>query len=163
MKITVAKVSDLETILALQHHVFGLEAERVGNFELPALTQDMAGIKEDFSRGPILKAVEKGLVVGSVRGEIRDGSLLVTKLMVHPDARGRGVGAALMQMLEIKARNEHGATRSELYTPNTSEHNIRFYQKLGYCVFGEKPHHSGVTFALLEKDLLPADSKPFSI
>ena len=147
IKISQATIEDLETILALQHHVFGLEAERAGNYELPAYTQDMAGIRADFAKAGILKAEQDGMIIGSVRGEIKDGSLLITKLMVHPDARRRGLGGRLIEELERRS----GAARFELYTPSTATNNIRLYQGLGYKIYGEREHHSGATFVLMEK------------
>jgi ribosomal protein S18 acetylase RimI-like enzyme len=55
------------------------------------------------------------------------------QLVVHPDWRGRGLGAHLTQHFEEKAR-AHGATQAVL---SAREYAIPFYEKLGYVAVGD--------------------------
>ena len=147
MDINLAVFEDLKEILALQHYIFEIEARHVANFELPALAQDMDGIIEEFANGMMLKAVENGKIIGSVRGMAKNGTLHIAKLMVHPDYRKKGIAGCLMNSLEEYSSQP----RFELFTPNISQHNIKLYESLGYKIFDEMAHHSGVTFVLMEK------------
>ncbi len=61
----------------------------------------------------------------------------VAKLLVHPDARGRGVGRALMLDLERRAR-EMGRTLLTLDTETDSPAE-GLYRSLGYVPFGSVP------------------------
>ena len=58
MKIVKADTHDLPTILSLQKLAFQSEAELVGDYSIPPLTQTLDGITDDFNSGVILKAVE---------------------------------------------------------------------------------------------------------
>ena len=147
MDINLAGFEDLKEILVLQHYIFEIEARRIGNFELPALTQDMDGIIEEFANGMMLKAVEDGKIVGSVRGMAKNATLHIAKLMVHPDYRKKGIAGCLLNTLEEYSSQP----RFELFTPNISHHNIKLYESLGYRIFNEMTHHSGVSFVLMEK------------
>ena len=64
----------------------------------------------------------------------------VAKLLVHPDARGRGIARALMLTLERIAQSE-GRTLLTLdtWTGSVAE---RLYQSLGYTVVGIIPRYA---------------------
>lgn len=147
MEIKLAEFNDLEELLKLQHYIFEIEARQLGNFGLPALTQEMDGMIEEFANGVVFKAVKNGKIIGSVRGMAKDGTLYIAKLMVHPDHRKNGIASKLMTALEEYSSQ----SRFELFTPDISQHNIRLYEKLGYRIFDKMSHHSGVTFVLMEK------------
>jgi ribosomal protein S18 acetylase RimI-like enzyme len=72
----------------------------------------------------------------------------VAKLLVHPDARGRGVARALMVELEVIARSE-GRTLLTLDTVTGSDAE-RLYRSLGYVTVGVIP---GYARAALTPDL----------
>lgn len=64
----------------------------------------------------------------------------VTKLLVHPDARKRGIGERLMVELEAQAR-AHGRSLVTLDTTSGSAAE-RLYRRLGYRVTGSVPGFS---------------------
>jgi putative acetyltransferase len=69
----------------------------------------------------------------------------IKSMFVHPDARGSGTGAALMQTLEDEARTQ-GLTLMQLETGNDLYDAHRLYQRHGFAVCGpfgdyaEGPH-----------------------
>ncbi|WP_171177679.1 GNAT family N-acetyltransferase [Ruegeria sp. HKCCD8929] len=68
----------------------------------------------------------------------------VAKLLVHPDARRQGLGRALMQALEARAR-ELGKTLLVLDT-RSGDPSQALYQGLGFQVAGEIPNYCRNTF-----------------
>lgn len=96
-----AEEADLEAILELQRLAYQGEARLLNDFSIPPLMQTLEEMKEEFRSGIFLKAVdEKGKIVGSVRGTLRGDTLLIGKLMVHPEHQGSGLGSCLLQELE---------------------------------------------------------------
>ena len=84
----------------------------------------------------------------------------VAKMLVHPDARRRGIARALMVALEALALSE-GRTLLTLDTW-TGSHAERLYQSLGYVTVGQIPRFArGSTTPQLEpttimyKELMP--------
>jgi ribosomal protein S18 acetylase RimI-like enzyme len=70
--------------------------------------------------------------VSMLRG--RPGTALLWDIRVAPDARGRGVGAALFRAAEARAR-ERGARRLMVETQNVNVPACRFYARQG-CTLG---------------------------
>jgi N-acetylglutamate synthase-like GNAT family acetyltransferase len=103
----------------------------------PALDEVLEAVLADPGRGVWL-AERAGAIVGlcslSIRAQLRLAGVLVTieELVVKDDARGAGIGSALLQL----ARNEAvrvGARRVELLTNRTRDAYLReFYVKRGF-------------------------------
>lgn len=87
-----AEEADLEAILELQRLAYQSEARLLNDFSIPPLMQTLEEMKEEFRNGVFLKAVDAGgRIVGSVRGTLRGDTLLIGKLMVHPECQGNGL------------------------------------------------------------------------
>ena len=150
-----AEETDLEAILELQR--LGCrsgggggsgEARLLNDFSIPPLMQTLEEMKEEFRSGIFLKAVdEKGKIVGSVRGTLRGDTLLIGKLMVHPEHQGSGLGSCLLQELEKNCP----APRLELFTSNKSLRNLCLYERNGYTRCAEKAVSPALTLIFLEK------------
>jgi GNAT superfamily N-acetyltransferase len=88
------------------------------------------------NRRPLLIALKgaNGAFVGGLAGHSAWGWLVVQDLWLPESLRGRGIGTALMVQAEAEAvaRGCHG-----VWLDTFSFHAPRFYEKLGYAVFGE--------------------------
>lgn len=104
MQIMRADRNDLEEILKLQYLAYQSEAQLVNDFNIQSLTQTLEELMDEYEKGVIYKAVDdKEQIIGSVRGYVRDGTIHIGKLMVHPNFQGRGIGTSLLRHIE----NEH--------------------------------------------------------
>ncbi|WP_249898779.1 GNAT family N-acetyltransferase [Paenibacillus sp. PK3_47] len=81
-----------------------------------------------------LAAYENDIFAGGITGDIVWNILNVHLLAVDPSFRGNGLGAALLEELEARARLR-GCKVSELTTMSWQA--PHFYQKQGYEIFGE--------------------------
>jgi ribosomal protein S18 acetylase RimI-like enzyme len=86
---------------------------------------------EELNTITVLKAVEGGVIVGSVRAKLDGATCSIGRLIVEPARQGHGIGTALLQAVESSFPN---ATRFELFTGSRSEGNIRLYRRHGYAV-----------------------------
>jgi len=148
MDIFLATSADAEQILVLQKLAYLSEAELYNDYAIEPLTQTIETARADFATNIVLKAVEDGKIIGSVRGAERNGACRVGKLMVHPEYQNRGLGTALMR--EIERLHPH-AKRFELFTGWKSEKNIHLYEKLGYKTYKIKDISENLKLACMEK------------
>jgi ribosomal protein S18 acetylase RimI-like enzyme len=146
--ISTAQPVDAAAILALQKLAYQSEAKLYNDWSLPALTQTVEALREEFANSSVLKATSSERLVGSVRAKVTSGTCAIGRLIVHPDYRGQGIGAKLLQ--EIEARFRH-VTKFELFTGSKSEANIRLYQRYGYAVTRNQPLSATVSITFLEK------------
>lgn len=147
MTILKAEQKDLQEILALQYLAYQSEAALFGNKDIPPLKETIEELTEEFNKGTILKLVEDGKIIGSVRAYAKNGTAYIGKLMVHPDHRCKGYGTLLLNEIEKCFPD----CRFELFTSTRSEDNIRLYQKLGYKIFDRKEITDELVFVYLEK------------
>lgn len=147
MTIQKASREELQTILQLQYRAYESEARLLNNWNIPPLKQTLAEVEAEWDKGVILKAVEDGKLLGSVRAWEMDGTVYVGKLMVEPEFQGRGIGTKLLLEVE-KVLPEK---RYELFTSTQSARNIALYQRCGYRIFTEKQVNEHLRFVYLEK------------
>lgn len=143
-----ASVKDAAEILALQKLAYRSEAEIYDDYTIPPLTQTLEEMRTDIETQLVLKVSIEDRIIGSVRANVRRGTCLVGRLIVHPDFQNRGIGTQLMNELE---RTVSQATRFELFTGSRSERNVAFYRKLGYSPFKREELTDRVTLVFMEK------------
>ena len=144
-----AEIADLPAILALQKLAYQSEAELVGDYSIPPLTQTIDSITDDFNNGIILKAVNNGEIVGSIRMRLAENTLYIGRLIVAPSHQNRGIGTALLSAAE----NLYPQARFELFTSDKSSKNLSLYTKNGYQEFKREPLNKNVTIVFLEKQV----------
>ena len=147
VEIREAEIHDLTSILALQKLAYQSEAELVGDYSIPPLTQTIEGITDDFNKGTLLKFVDFGEIVGSVRVRFSDNTLHIGRLIVVPSRQNQGIGTALLMAAEKLCPN----ARYELFTSDKSDKNLSLYLKNGYKEFKRKPLNENVSLVFLEK------------
>lgn len=131
-----AEPADMPAVLALRHEVFvvgqGVPAE-LEHDELDA-TCDHAVAEVD------------GVVVGT-------GRLLPTgtigRMAVAADRRGEGIGAAVLALLEQRARERGHATVSL----HAQLHAVEFYAKAGYVPFTDVYLEAGIEHRSMSKEI----------
>ena len=148
MIITTASPEDAQAILDLQRLAFAYEAELYGDDRLPPLTQTLDDLRSEFGHRLFLKAVNGGLVVGSVRAHTEGDTCHVGRLIVHPDRQGRGLGTNLMHEVESRFPEAHCF---ELFTGKRNVRNLRLYERLGYIAIREQVVTPRLTLVDLEK------------
>jgi len=167
-----ADETDAPEILALQKIAYQSEIELYGDDSLPALQQTLEDLLNDFERQParetsvlgarhervetgvdtdhivFLKAVVNGKIIGSIRGYVIDHTAYLSRMIVHPYFRRRGIGRRLLTEME---RVFPDVTRFEAKTGHQSKRNIFQLEKVGYQVFRTEPFNPSITWVYLEK------------
>lgn len=147
IKIEKAALQDLESILQLQYTAYQSEAVIHNDYTIQPLIQTLEELTAEHQKGIILKAVQSGKIIGSVRAFAESDTVYIGKLIVHPDEQGKGLGTRLMAAIEDKLYRK----RFELFTSSKSDGNLRLYEKLGYRKFREETLDSGIELVYLEK------------
>ena len=146
--IVAASRADAPALLALQKRAYQSEARIYDDWTIPPLLQSLASLQEEIRTMTVLKATEGGVIVGSVRAGLRDGTCLVGKLVVEPALQRRGIGGALLRAIE--AAFPHAAA-FELFTGSRSENNIRLYRRNGYEASATQRVNEQLTFVVMRK------------
>ncbi|MFD5243006.1 GNAT family N-acetyltransferase [Amycolatopsis sp. NPDC058340] len=90
-------------------------------------------------------AFDDGRAVGLVAGRARDDGWIVYSMWVAPEARGRGLGARLMDEVRSAAEGD-GAREVWLHVAEDNDRARRLYLKLGFIATGElEPMPNDVT------------------
>ena len=142
-----AEREDLEEILQLQYLAYQSEAALFKSRDIPPLKETLDEVIEEFEAGTVLKLVEDGKIIGSVRASEKDGTVYIGKLMVHPTRQRRGYGRHLLEEIE----KCYPGKRYELFTSTRSIDNISLYQKCGYKIYDNKVINDELEFVYLEK------------
>ena len=142
-EIVPAGLRDLNEVRELERLSFPLDAwpliEMIGVLSLPSIER--------------WKAVEGNKMIGFAAADIRRRQRLawVATIAVHPDYRGRGIGARLMETVESRV----GMPRMRLSVRANNRSAIGLYQKRGYEQVDVWPryYHGGEDAIVMEKVL----------
>ena len=143
-----ARVRDAEAILKLQYLCYQTEAALYEDYTIAPLTQSLTDLLSEYDTHSLLVARLGEEIVGSVRGQLREDTCYIGRLIVHPRLQSRGLGTTLMGAMEELFRS---ATRYELFTGYRSEGNLHLYRKLGYTLFREEIVSPQLRLLFLEK------------
>jgi Ni,Fe-hydrogenase III small subunit/N-acetylglutamate synthase-like GNAT family acetyltransferase len=145
-----AERSDAPEILALQKIAYQSEAEIYGDDSLPALRQTLEELQGDFVQKLIIKAMVNGKIIGSIRGQAReDGSVFISRVIVHPYFQGRGIGRRLVEEME---KSFPRANSFEVFTGFKSRANLERFRRLGYRRYKTEPLTPTITWICLKKE-----------
>lgn len=167
-----ATVEDAPELLALQKTAYQSEAELYGDDSLPALQQTLEELKSEFDRRPqreamvlgargagpdehtdrviFLKAVVNGKIIGSIRGYAVDDTAYLSRLIVHPYFRRRGIGKKLLREIETKFAQ---VRRFETKTGHQSGHNHRRLETMGYRSYKTEALNPNINWIHFEKNV----------
>jgi len=152
--IRLALPGDSAAIVALIHRAFGPYRGMLQP-EPSALAETMEGIEVAMAAGTVLVARRHGRIAGCVSVQRRGDSAYAGRLSVEPDARGTGIGRALMADVETMARQME-AVRLRVDVRLALVRNRAFFRALGF-VEGTHRCHPGFaspTYVEMEKTLI---------
>ncbi|NUR84270.1 MAG: GNAT family N-acetyltransferase [Nonomuraea sp.] len=129
VRIERAEAADAGEILTVQRAAYVTEAQLYGDPFIAPLVESAEQVRKAIGNALVLKAVDGGRIVGSVRGQLAGTTCLVGRLVVAPDQQGRGVGTALLEALHEQLAE---ANAFDLFTGHLSEGNLRLYRRMGY-------------------------------
>lgn len=101
-----------------------------------------------------LIAHESGRACGTARVYLQDGIGKIGRVCVLEEARGTGLGAALIRA-SMSELSRMGATRARL---GAQTHAIAFYEKLGFTAFGPEYDDAGIPHRDMEAPLASSSS-----
>ena len=144
-----AEKSDAPEILALQKTAGYCEAEVYNDENLPALIQTLGELQNDFDKAVFIKAVVNSKIIGSVRGQARDDTALVSGISVHPYFQRRDIGRRLVEEVEKAFPN---AKRFEAFTGQPNQRSLHLLGRAGYQEFKTEPFTPAITWVYLQKE-----------
>jgi tRNA (guanine37-N1)-methyltransferase len=127
--------ADVGELYVLQLACWVQEQHDNPGVRIPALHETLDEVRAWAARDTVLVARSAGRLVGAVRGSLHGDSWEIGRLMVAPDAAGRGLGRSLLGRIEAAAPD--GAATYALFTGAGSVRNQRIYRKAGYRLRGE--------------------------
>ena len=157
MKIELATIQDVPKLQELQHKAFGPQCIELGWEDAPPMTESLEHAYEDFAQCTTLKVLDdEGRIIGSIRGNVTDGSLYMGRLMVLPEYRQQGIGKQLFR--EIQSRLPHN--RAWLCTCKQVQAPYEFYLREGFRPYKDEIVGPGLTWVYMEKSIciLPKDN-----
>jgi predicted GNAT family N-acyltransferase len=131
--------SEVDEALELRRRVF-VDEQQV------TLEADRDGLDPEATH---LVAVDGGRIVGTCRLVFDDGLARLGRMAVEPDARGRGIGAAILDAAERESRAA-GADRIRLHAQTVAR---SLYERGGFQVQGEEFLEEGIPHLTMEKRL----------
>ena len=123
MNWTISQTDDLATCLALRRTVF-MEEQGV------SLADEIDGFDDEALH---MLALLDAKPVGCARILISGETAKIGRVCVLKDARGKGLGAAIITACLDTARQQSGLARAQL---GAQTHAVPFYEKLGFAAFG---------------------------
>ena len=150
LRIDLARAEDASVIADLIRRAFQSQAELYDVDDLPPLNETEESILEAMSANVVLKAVHEDSIVGSVKGELKDGICHIGRLVVEPELQGQGIGRALTAALEERFPD---VQRFEIFTGHLSDTALGLYESLGYVRYETKVVHDNVTLVYLKKSV----------
>lgn len=143
-----ATIKDCDKMLDVQHHAFLPVSLRLDWMDAPNLTETPDMAEKAFADYLNLKMTdEKGNIIGIIRGDLQDGSLHISRLMILPDYQGKGYGTLLLRA--IQARMPHH--RAWLNTCEQLPGNVHLYQREGFRPFRREKINDHLSRVYMEK------------
>ena len=128
-----ARAGDRTAIEACVRAAYAKYIPRIGKEPAPMLA-DYATL---IAAGVVHVLADRSGVRGVVVCFAREGYFFLENVAVDPAHQGQGLGRALLQFVELQAR-EAGCHEIRLYTHERMTENLAYYPKLGYEETGRR-------------------------
>ena len=125
--------ADAGELYTLQRACWLQEMEANPGVVIPALRESLDDVRRGLGEWTVrvVREPSSGRLVGAVRGRVDShGEWDIGRVMVAPDLQGRGLGRALLELVEDLA--PAGVTTYVLFTGAGSADNQRMYKKAGF-------------------------------
>ncbi|MFG2608224.1 GNAT family N-acetyltransferase [Streptomyces sp. NPDC048514] len=142
--------ADREACFAVRKEVFVVEQGVAEDIEYDAhdtVAVHVLAVREDGVPLGTGRLLHGAAAAGKTGGDPAVGSL--GRLAVSREARGLGVGAALVRAIEDAAR-AHGLTAVDLHAQT---HALGFYEQLGYAAYGPEFPDAGIPHRAMRRAL----------
>jgi predicted GNAT family N-acyltransferase len=142
--------ADREACLAVRKEVFVAEQrvpEDLEYDEFDAGALHVVAVREDGVALGTGRLLSGEAAVGRTGGDLSVGSL--GRLAVRKEARGQGVGVALVRGIEAAARGL-GLTAVDLHAQTSAS---GFYERLGYTGYGDEFYEAGIAHLAMRRSL----------
>lgn len=143
-----ATEDDVDDLLKLQYLCYQGEAERYGEWRLPALVEPRDQLLSVLKHEPVIACRFDGELIASVRAETGTETFHIGRLIVHPRFRGAGIGRRLLQRIEAAA--PPGA-ELEFLTGHQSVEYLALLESEGYREARREPVTERLTLVFLTK------------
>jgi len=154
VEIAAAGPADAGEILTVQRAAYLVEAQLYGDPFIPPLVESLDQMRKVLGGDAVvLKAVDRGRIVGAVRAQFSDRLCLVGRLVVVPDQQGTGIGTGLMRAIEERVAGR--VDGCVLFTGHLSDGNLRLYRRLGYTETHRERVAAHLTLVHMRKSLQP--------
>ena len=138
---------DTANVTALVNAAYSHYVERIGMMPRP-MTDDYAQVINNYH---VTLAESSQTLVGVIVLTVTDEGFLIDNVAVHPSARGKGLGKALLAFAEAEARRA-GFDSIYLYTHEKMTENIVLYSKIGYVEY-DRRSQGGFSLVYMRKQL----------
>jgi ribosomal protein S18 acetylase RimI-like enzyme len=129
-----AAPSDATDVAHLVDAAYRPYVERIGTIPGP-MTDDYDQV---IRTRHVTVAERHGAIDGVIVLSVTKEGFLIDNVAVHPSHRGTGLGRALLELAEARARAE-GFDSVYLYTHEKMTENISLYAKIGYVEYDRRP------------------------
>jgi len=140
--------ADAEVILDIQKRAFAEEGRLSDNWDIPPLTEDIAGVDLHIRTQTVLTALDGERIIGSARGIVEGSVCIIRGVSIEPSFQGRGIGSALLRAVEQAHPN---VERFDLTTNTLVPGNVSFYERHGYRVVELTKYAGKITLAQMSK------------
>ena len=136
LEIRLARLGDEETVARLLLEAFAPFRDEYTPGGFDETTASAEVVRERLETAKIWIAYDDGEAVGTVTSLPEPEKIYVRSMAVTPNAQGRGVGQALLETLELDAR-QRGFEKLYLYTTFVLPGAQPLYEKNGFVVTRE--------------------------
>jgi ribosomal protein S18 acetylase RimI-like enzyme len=120
-------------VAALVDDAYGHYVERIGRLPGPMI-EDYSDV---IANREVTVAESDGTIVGLLVLGVTDEGFAIDNVAVDPSRRGTGLGRALLELAEAKARRA-GFDSIYLYTHEKMTENLELYSRIGYVEYDRR-------------------------
>lgn len=141
LEIKLMEPGEVDLIRRIMLAAFG---DYKGKLAVPATAESESATRtyQSLAEGGAIIARLEGRPVGSARFQVKPNFLYVERVAVLPEFKGKGVGSAMLEYMDMAARHLE-RPNLRLGTRGSMQRNVELYQRHGYDIVSTWPHPRG--------------------